>query len=90
MDNGEQASKRDCAEHMTKELSLCWPENSWSCAIGNSYKDLAWETEYILEGNHERTAICDKMKYNQDCIPTEAGSECTGMTSLLMIHKNDS
>merc|ERR1711970_547259 len=28
------------------------------------------------EGNRKRTAICDKLRYDQDCATSQAGSEC--------------
>ena len=78
-DDGQPASNDDCALHMAKEMALCWPSDSWSCAIGYQDENPAWNAKYKVkgtEGNRKRTAICDKLRYDQDCSISSAGSEC--------------
>ena len=67
---------------MAKELSLCWPEHSWSCVIGYVDENPKINGKNYVKGStgkRQRNALCDKLKYNQDCSPNNAKSECEGL-----------
>ena len=88
--DGEPANNAECSEYMARELSLCWPQHSWSCAIDFEINDLDYtKTSYVVkgtEGNLPRTAICDKIRYDKNCEPNSATERCQGIGSYYIIH----